>query len=59
MNRSELAEKITIIFESSLQYINSQNDKWEEKGKIVFMEQIKFFINRNLQIQFCFTSISF
>jgi len=33
MNRSELAEKITIIFESSLQYINSQNDKWEEKRK--------------------------
>jgi len=59
MNRSELAEKITIIFESSLQYINSQNDKWEEKGKIVFMEQIKFFINRNLQIQFVLPAFPF
>lgn len=54
-----LTEEICKIFEHSLQFLNPKNDKWLEKGRNMFVDQVLHYIERNLPIKFLVPAFPF
>lgn len=55
----DLVIQITEVFEDHLQFRNQTGDEWLSKGKLVFMKQLQFFIERDLTIEFILPAFPF
>ena len=58
-NLKEIVGQITFLFETHLQFINQFDDHWEDKGKIIFQNQVKFFVERNIPLELILPAFPF
>ena len=56
---SQIIPQITEFFETHLQFCNKFEDNWQAKGRVFFENQLKFFVERELTIEFILPAFPF